>query len=129
MQKRFQGWTLALLLGSLLACGGETGTMRDVSPDLLASELTNAVVLDVRGPDEFAAGHVPTAINLPHDQLEQRLAELALDPDAPVVVYCESGRRAGMAAEVLARAGHRDIRHLEGDMSAWRASGRPVERL
>ena len=81
------------------------------------------VVLDVRTPEEFAAGHVPGAINVPHDQLEGRLAELAPLRDKDVVVYCKSGRRSALALEVLGRNGYTRLRHLEGDMPAWEAGG------
>jgi phage shock protein E len=84
------------------------------------------VVLDVRSAEEFAAGHVPGARNVAHDQLHTRLRELAADKDKDVVVYCRSGRRAQHAAQVLRDAGFTRILHLEGDYPAWEAS-RKVE--
>ncbi len=83
-------------------------------------------VLDVRTPQEYAEGHVPGAVNVPHDQLASRLAEVPKDKD--VVLYCKSGRRAGIAADVLAANGYTRLSHLEGDMNAWVAKGRPVEK-
>jgi len=59
-----------------------------------------ARVVDVRTPQEFAAGHVPGAINVPFDELAGRTAELG-DPSRPVVLYCRSGRRSGIAARTL----------------------------
>jgi phage shock protein E len=82
-------------------------------------------VLDVRAPEEFVTGHVPGAVNIPYDQVAARLAEVPKDKD--VVLYCRSGRRAAMAAEVLAAQGYTRLMHLEGDMPAWIAQGRPVE--
>ncbi len=82
-------------------------------------------VLDVRAPEEFVTGHVPGAVNIPYDQVAARLAEVPKDKD--VVLYCRSGRRAGMAAEVLAANGYTRLKHLEGDMPAWIEKGRPVE--
>jgi rhodanese-related sulfurtransferase len=81
-------------------------------------------VLDVRSPDEYVAGHVPGAVNIPHDQVAARLAEVPKDKD--VVLYCRSGRRAGMAAEVLAANGYTRLKHLEGDMLGWQEKQRPV---
>jgi len=81
-------------------------------------------VLDVRGPEEFVTGHVPGAVNIPYDQVAARLAEVPKDKE--VVLYCRSGRRAGMAAEVLAANGYTRLKHLEGDMPAWIERGRPV---
>jgi phage shock protein E len=86
------------------------------------------LLLDVRKPEEFAAGHVPGAINIPHDQLASRLAELPASREQPVVVYCRSGRRAALAEDVLRQAGYTGVRHLQGDMLGWEAGGRPVER-
>lgn len=83
-------------------------------------------VLDVRTPEEFAAGHVPGAVNIPHDQVAARLADVPKNKD--VVLYCRSGRRAGIAADTLAAAGYKRLFHLEGDMLAWTAQGRPVEK-
>ena len=83
-------------------------------------------VLDVRTPQEYAEGHVPGAVNLPQEQLASRLAEVPKDKD--VVIYCRSGRRSALAADVLAANGYSRLSHLEGDMNAWIAKGRPVEK-
>lgn len=83
------------------------------------------VVLDVRTPDEYVAGHVRGAVNIPHDQVAARLAEVPKDKD--VVIYCRSGRRTGLAADVLAANGYTRIGHLEGDMLAWQAKQQPLE--
>jgi len=82
-------------------------------------------VLDVRAAEEFVTGHVPGAVNIPHDQIAARLAEVPKDRD--VVLYCRSGKRAGVAAQVLTENGYTKLQHLEGDMPAWTANGRPVE--
>jgi rhodanese-related sulfurtransferase len=113
---------------ALVACGAESPGVPDISPDeLLAGPPAGAVVLDVRTAEEFASGHVPGAVNIPHDVLASRLGEIGVASDAPVVVYCERGGRAGMAADVLLDDGYTDVRHLAGDMSEWRSQQRPVE--
>lgn len=86
------------------------------------------LLLDVRTPEEFASGHVPGAVNIPYDAVGQRSGELSAQRDREVVVYCEKGGRAAKASQALADAGFRSIRHLDGDMSAWRAAGLPVEK-
>jgi len=86
---------------------------------------TSLFVLDVRTPKEYAAGHVPGAVNVPYDQVAAQLAEIPKDKD--VVLYCHSGRRAGLAAEVLEANGYTKLEHLQGDMQAWVQDGRPVE--
>jgi rhodanese-related sulfurtransferase len=82
-------------------------------------------VLDVRSPEEFAQGHVPGAVNIPHDQVAARLADIPRDKD--VVMYCRSGRRTGLAGEILEANGYTRLSHLEGDMNAWTANARPVQ--
>ena len=61
--------------------------------------------LDVRTAEEFRTGHVEGAVLLPYDQMEQRWQELAEWQDKPVVVYCRSGRRSGIAIDVLRSKG------------------------
>jgi len=89
---------------------------------------TAPLILDVRTPGEYRSGHVPQAINIPHNELASRLAELADAKNREVVAYCEQGPRAGFAESVLQEAGFSAVRHLVGDMYAWRRSGLPVER-
>jgi len=86
------------------------------------------LLIDVRTPEEFHRGHVPGAINIPHTELVRRLGEVRPSHDNGVVLYCESGRRAGIAEGMLREAGLDNIRHLEGHMATWRRSGLPIEK-
>jgi rhodanese-related sulfurtransferase len=94
--------------------------------DHQSSHPDHLFVLDVRTPQEYAEGHVPGAVNVPQEQLASRLAEVPKDKD--VVIYCRSGRRSALAADVLAANGYSRLSHLEGDMNAWVAKGRPVAK-
>jgi rhodanese-related sulfurtransferase len=82
-------------------------------------------VLDVREPDEWAAGHIPDAIHIPMNQVPERLDEL--DSDRPVVTVCHSGRRSGEVANYLSRLGI-SAENLPGGMVEWADQGLPVER-
>lgn len=101
-------------------------------PEISATELLerqarndpSLLVLDVRTAEEFAAGHVPGAVNVPHDQVATRLAELPKERD--IVLYCRSGRRVAAAAEVLAANGFKRLAHLTGDLPGWADAGHPV---
>jgi len=122
---------LALLLVPILfaACEGAPTVVRDISQEeFIESPPAGALLLDVRSQEEFSKGHIPNAVLIPHDELASRLAELGSDSGRPVVVYCESGRRAGMAGETLLQAGFTNVAHLDGDMRGWRESGRPTEQ-
>ena len=104
----------------------------DIAPDDLvvrqAAGDASLLILDVRTAEEYAAGHVPGAINVPHDALESRLDALPGLRDHDLVVYCKSGRRAALALEVLKRHGYVRLQHLAGDMDGWVQASRPVER-
>ncbi len=86
------------------------------------------VVLDVRSRDEFAAGRIAGAINIPHDEIGVRLADLGPDRGREIVVCCAMGGRAAHAADALRRAGFTQVRLLTGHMRGWCASGRAVHR-
>ena len=103
-----------------------------IAPSELLSKLDrnepDVIVLDVRTAAEFAAGHVPGARNVSHDELPARLDELAALRDKQVILYCRSGRRTQIAEDTLRKAGFTKLLHLEGDWLAWEAEKRPVER-
>ena len=83
-------------------------------------------VLDVRTPGEYAAGHLPGAVNIPHDQIAARLGELAGARESDVVVYCRTGKRSAQALGLLDEAGFRRLFHLKGDYTRWTEEKRPV---
>jgi len=122
-----RAWPLAaalVLALTLTACGN---TYQTVSvQDLRAASEPNRIVLDVREPSEYAAGHVAGARLLPLSQLQSRLDEVPAD--RPVYVYCHSGNRSKQASEILAKAGKKDIRDVRGGILAWEAAGYPITR-
>ena len=77
-----------------------------------------ALLLDVRSPAEFEAGHLEGAVNIPHDQLGGRLDEVLRltggDRSRPIVAYCRSGRRSGLAKATLGEAGFSRVSNLGG---------------
>ncbi len=127
MKRRIVGFLLASL-ASVVALAAEPALVSISQEALLERQQKDdetTYVLDVRSPEEYASGHVPGAVNIPYDQIASRIAEVPKDKD--VVLYCKSGRRAGIAAEVLAGQGYTRLQHLEGDIVAWVDKGRPVE--
>jgi rhodanese-related sulfurtransferase len=85
---------------------------------------TGAVILDVRAPEEFAAGHLPNARNIPLADLDKRVGELP--SGKPVLVCCASGGTSGRATSLLRRGGRTDVFNLAGGLQAWRQAGLPV---
>ncbi len=91
-------------------------------PDVSSSEArrviaSGGVLVDVRSPGEYAAGHIDGAVNLPVDQVTARPDRVG-PKQRPVIVYCASGMRSAAAARALKAAGYQDVRNL-GAMSNW----------
>jgi len=125
----------ALLAAVLLlfACNGSgagDAAAAPIAADQLAERIAAGsppVVLDVRSQEEFARGHIPGAINIPHAELAGRLTEIPGDSSREIVVHCQSGRRAGMAEDVLREHGYTNVRDLTGHWQGWQAAGLPSE--
>lgn len=83
------------------------------------------LLLDVRTPEEYAAGHAPRAKSLPLDELARLGKEeyLEMAKGKPVVCICASGNRSAMAATALAKAGVNSVYNLSGGMAAWGGAG------
>jgi phage shock protein E len=99
--------------------------------ELLQRIRTNhaGLILDVRSPEEYAEGHIPGAINIPHDQLGSRHPEIGTHKHKEIVLYCRSGGRVGIAADILQAAGFNKLLHLAGDMGGWSSNGNlPIKR-
>ncbi|MGZ8290055.1 MAG: rhodanese-like domain-containing protein [Telluria sp.] len=96
---------------------------------LEATQLINrgkTQIIDVRTPDEFAAGHLRDAKNIPLADLGSRIGELGTQKSKAVVVVCQQGARAAKAVGVLRKAGFEDVVSLDGGQAAWVAAGMPV---
>ena len=79
--------------------------------------------VDVRSATEFAAGHVPGAVNIPMEQAESRLGDFS--PSLPIVLICKSGARAGMVSAIVGQC-RPDVSVLEGGTDAWAKTGFPL---
>ena len=86
------------------------------------------VVIDVREPDEYAAGHLPGAVNLPRGLLEFKLSgSPQLDRrDLSVVLYCKTSGRAALSACSMQAMGYLNVVSIAGGYDAWVAAGKPV---
>jgi len=87
------------------------------------------LVLDVRSPAEYRGelAHIPSAVNVPFDEIEARIDEISVYAERPVAIICRTERRSLQAAQVLARHGFADAHVVRGGMEAWRRAGLPVE--
>ena len=84
-------------------------TLLGSSQALLAGE---AHYIDVRTAEEYAAGHVSVAVNIPHGDIAGRISEITEDKDAQIYVYCRSGNRSGQAQKVLQEMGFTQVENL-----------------
>ena len=106
-----------MLTGCAGAGNNQTNTYRSITMDEAAemmAEESDYIILDVRRPDEFAAGHIPNAINVPNETIgTAEISELP-DKDQLIMVYCRSGRRSKEAAEKLVKLGYTNIVEFGG---------------
>ena len=104
----------ALCLAALLiACGGPA-TPSQTQLDALAAVDNGAVFIDVRTPEEVAEGAFDDALKIPHEEILPRVKALELDKNQPIILYCRSGNRAGIAATALREAGFTNVTNAGG---------------
>jgi hydroxyacylglutathione hydrolase len=100
--------------------------MKEVSNVSVADTARNgATIVDVRGRGEYAHGHIPGALNIPLVELEKRASEI---PSGKVIVHCQAGGRAAIAASVLQRLTGNGVSKFSGGFEEWERSGNQVER-
>jgi rhodanese-related sulfurtransferase len=87
-----------------------------------------AVVIDVCEANEFAAGHVGGAKNIPLSQLEQKLPSVVKNKALPVILVCQSGARSGRAVSIAKKLGYEQAQSLGGGLGAWSKANLPVEK-
>jgi len=134
-------FTLILLIFAFSACQTASTQKAENTPaDNASGEIKQITVteakqavdakevqfIDVRTIEEYAGGHAPKAINFPLDALDKDLAKL--DRDQPVYVICQTGRRSQKGAEILQKAGFKNIYNINGGTGAWIDAGFPVEK-
>jgi rhodanese-related sulfurtransferase len=112
----------------LVGCSSSDSSAQSVGPADLVEvvESTDAVVVDVRTPEEFAAGHIDGAINIDISDPTFGQQIEALPTDATYVVYCRSGNRSAQAAKVMAEAGLTDVYDVQSGLSAIAEAGVPL---
>ncbi|KRG17101.1 rhodanese-like domain-containing protein [Lederbergia galactosidilytica] len=115
-------YTLLVILGiiiifSLYNFFRQKKILNTLSEDEFRSGYRKAQLIDVREPNEFDAGHILGARNIPISQLKNRMKEIR--PDKPVYLYCQSGMRSGRAGQMLYKKGYKQLYHLQGGFKKW----------
>jgi rhodanese-related sulfurtransferase len=84
-------------------------------------------LIDVRMPQELSGGTIPGATHIPLDHILDTVPKNIPDPTAPVVVYCKSGMRGGMAQGALRKLGYTNVSNIVGGFDAWQKAGLPTK--
>lgn len=121
---------LAIMSASVLVAGctpaAPAGVQRLSPQDYVTTlQASDHILIDVRTPGEFSDGYIEGAINIPLQELQQRLSEIPQDQD--IVLYCRSGNRSAQAANILSSAGFSSIYDLGGTIQ-WQGAGYPLVR-
>lgn len=91
--------------------------VKTISEEEFRAGYRKAQLIDVREPNEFEAGHILGARNIPLTQMKMRMKEIR--SDLPVYLYCQSGMRSGRAAQFLYRRGYKNLSQLKGGFKGW----------
>ena len=121
---------LALVSGAMLvvpALKGAAGGLSAANAVLLINR-EKAVLIDVCGADEYAAGHGGGAKSVPLSEFETRLPAVVKNKAVPLVLVCASGARAQRAAALAQKLGYANAQVLAGGLKAWKEAGLPVEK-
>ena len=104
-----------------LACHSEPNDT--ISPEVLSAITHQALIVDVRTPEEFADGHYPGAINIPHEKILDGVSQLGVAKEASVILYCRSGNRSGQAEQALQNNGFAQAKNAGGLEALLSATG------
>ncbi|HSI54793.1 MAG: rhodanese-like domain-containing protein [Ramlibacter sp.] len=115
-----------MLLWPVIQGAASTGLSAAAAVQLINRE--KAVVVDVSEKEEFAAGHVGGAKNVPVGELEQRLPEVVKNKALPVILVCPSGSRANRALGVAKKLGYEQAQVLAGGLKSWKEANLPIEK-
>ena len=115
-----------MLMWPLVASATAGGIGSAAAVQLINRE--RAVVVDVSETEEFAAGHVGGAKNVPLGQLEQRLPEVVKNKGLPLILVCASGGRANRALATAKKLGYEQAQVLAGGLKSWKEANLPVEK-
>ena len=112
-----------------VACFSATSETGDtITPEVLTAITHQALIVDVRTSKEFADGHYPGAINIPHETIMEGLNQLGVTADTSVILYCRSGNRSGQAEQVLREKGFTEARNAVGLEALLSATGKKAVR-
>jgi rhodanese-related sulfurtransferase len=123
--------SVAIVSGGMLLWPALRGATAGGLSTAQAVQLINrerAVVVDVSETDEFAAGHVGGARNVPVGQFEQRLPEVVKNKGVPLILVCATGARAGRVLGTAKKLGYEQAQVLAGGLKAWKEANLPVEK-
>ena len=119
---------IAPLLLTISACSTSSKSIVNENAGAFAATIQNSgvVVLDVRTSGEFESGHIANSVNIDVEagSFENEIANL--DKNAQYAVYCHSGRRSGIAAELMEKNGFKEIHNLKDGIISWQAAGYPL---
>ena len=112
-----------------VACYSASTETRDrITPEILVAIEQQALIVDVRTPEEFADGHYPGAINIPHESILEGLNQLGVTTSTAVILYCRSGNRSGQAEQALREKGFTEARNAGGLEALLSATAQQASR-
>ncbi len=114
METRTERVEMRIWIGFLMLIWGSMGCGADAPVQKIEKIPENAVVIDVRTPQEFQAGHIKNAINIPYEVIGFKIKQVTEEKDKDILLYCRSGRRSGIALTTLHKMGYTHAQNMGG---------------
>ncbi len=102
-------FSIIIIMGYQIHGQNKTSSIQGLSQEVQTLLNKNAIVIDVRTKEEYQMEHYKDALNIPYDEIEKHLKKLESYKDKPIILYCRSGRRAGIAKQTLEKYGFKNV--------------------
>lgn len=126
MKKLMASFAALILLAGCSSTGSATTVNLNVSEFSQKITEPDVIILDVRTPEEFASGHIESALNIDFNSGDFANEITRLNPSGNYAIYCRSGSRSGQAASIMHKAGFHDVSNLNGGVIDWTNARLPL---
>lgn len=120
------GVVIAIIVTEVMRLRSGSSSIEPTAATLLYNK-EDALFVDTRAEADFRKSHLPGAINIPANAIEQRLERLEGHRGTPIIVYCATGIQSGRSAAQLKKHGFAKVYQLRGGLAAWQGAGYPLE--
>lgn len=117
---------VVLLIAFIVSESSKGGQKISINEATMLINRDKAILVDLRTSQEYKAGHIASALNIPHDAFKTRMKELEKYKERPIILVCKIGQHSGAAGAALKKAGFGLVQSIKGGMGEWEAANLPT---